>query len=172
MIPVYDPVWASRDQENYFKSHIKKSMKSTKLSPIRDCSAFQPIFKAAASIVALLLLNMGGVASAGPIRLDTVTADAPGKILQTSMIWVPESPVLRGMPAAFRKVFQLAKVPQEAKLRIFADSRYILWINGTYVGRGPNRFHIGGPEYDTYNVAGHLKVGENLVAVFAFSTPS
>lgn len=88
------------------------------------------------------------------------------------MIWVPDTPVFRGMPAAFRKVFQLAKVPGVAKLRIFADSRYILWINGSYIGRGPNRFHIGGPEYDTHDVAGHLKVGENLVAVFAFSTPS
>ena len=51
-------------------------------------------------------------------------------------------------------------------MRVFADSRYLLWINGKYVNHGPCRFDPQGPEYDTLDVAQFLQAGQNtLVAV-------
>ena len=52
-----------------------------------------------------------------------------------------------------------------AALHIFADVRYVLWVNGEYVERGPNRFQPNGPEYDSVNVASHLKRGKNTITV-------
>ena len=39
----------------------------------------------------------------------------------------------------FRRIFDLEVVPEEAPARITADSRYVLWVNGQEVGRGPAR---------------------------------
>lgn len=118
-----------------------------------------------------LLLCAGALAGAEPISFDTVVADESGGRLQESLIWAPGSPPGHGMTAAFRKTHRLETAPRQAKLRIFADCRYVLWINGSYVGRGPNRFQIRGPEYDTYDVTNTLKAGVNLFAVLAFATP-
>ncbi|MCL5019318.1 MAG: alpha-L-rhamnosidase N-terminal domain-containing protein, partial [Patescibacteria group bacterium] len=50
-------------------------------------------------------------------------------------------------------------------LRIFADTRYMLWINGSYVERGPCRFDPKLPEYDILDVAQFLNKGKNVIAV-------
>src|SRR5829696_606908 len=39
--------------------------------------------------------------------------------------------------ALFRRVFNVDDVLQRAPLRLSADSRYVLWVNGTELGRGP-----------------------------------
>ena len=63
------------------------------------------------------------------------------------------------------KTFDLTAEPKSASLRLFADSRYILWINGQYVDRGPCRFDPIGPEFDTLDVTRFLKAGANVIAV-------
>ncbi|MFV1968627.1 MAG: hypothetical protein ACC628_24670 [Pirellulaceae bacterium] len=60
--------------------------------------------------------------------------------LQQSMIWVESVPVGEQTYVVFRKRFELARQPATVNRRIFADSRYILWVNGQYVARGPCRF--------------------------------
>lgn len=37
----------------------------------------------------------------------------------------------------FRKKFHLSERAPSATARVFADSRYVLYINGQYVGKGP-----------------------------------
>lgn len=81
------------------------------------------------------------------------------------MVWVASVPTGRQAYVVFRKTFALAETPVAATLRIFADSRYILWINGHYVGRGPCRFDPKRPEYDVLDVTLHLQAGRNAVAV-------
>ncbi len=87
--------------------------------------------------------------------------------LQKSVIWIPlpaeETP--RAMCVAYRKQFTAAAEPTKAPLHIFADSRYLLWVNGEYVLRGPSRFHPKRPEYDSVDVARWLKKGSNVLAV-------
>ena len=39
----------------------------------------------------------------------------------------------------FRATFDLEATPAGAPARITADSRYVLWVNGHEVGRGPAR---------------------------------
>jgi Bacterial alpha-L-rhamnosidase 6 hairpin glycosidase domain/Alpha-L-rhamnosidase N-terminal domain len=65
----------------------------------------------------------------------------------------------------FRKSFDLQVVPSEALARITADSRYVLWVNGREVGRGPARSQPYRQRYDSYDLAPYLSVGPNVIAV-------
>ncbi|MBN1343949.1 MAG: alpha-L-rhamnosidase N-terminal domain-containing protein [Phycisphaerae bacterium] len=85
--------------------------------------------------------------------------------LQASMIWIGSAPPDKQVYAVFRKTLDLPDKPDAARLRLFADSRYILWINGRYVDRGPCRFDPIAPEYDTLDVRPFLRKGKNALAV-------
>ncbi len=116
----------------------------------------------------LLLGTLATVCAVGLCRhatADAPPADAIGPALQQSMIWLDALPVDREVYVAFRKPFQLDRVPQQAILHLFADSRYILWINGRYVERGPCRFDPIQPQYDTLDVRRYLRSGPNVLAV-------
>lgn len=84
--------------------------------------------------------------------------------LQQNMIWPASQPEGQQAYVAFRKTFELKEKPAAAALYCFADSRYILWINGQYVERGPCRFDPQAPEYDTLDVTRFLRAGPNVVA--------
>lgn len=87
--------------------------------------------------------------------------------LQSSIIWTsltkdsPEAATCVG----FRKEITYKAKPGETTMKIFADSRYMLWINGKYVLRGPCRFDPKGPQYDELNIQPFLKEGTNLIAI-------
>jgi len=86
-------------------------------------------------------------------------------LLQTSCIWSPSSPPGRQAYVAFRKEFDLQALPDNAMLHIFADSRYMLWINDAYVLRGPCRFDPQRPEYDSVDVHAFLRPGANRMMI-------
>ena len=88
-----------------------------------------------------------------------------GALLQTSCIWSASSPPGRQAYVAFRKDFDLPSLPGTATLHLFGDSRYILWINGAYVLRGPCRFDPKRPEYDSVDVRSFLRQGANRIMV-------
>lgn len=101
-------------------------------------------------------------------------SDSFGQSLQGMMIWAPgegtKPPPARFV--AFRKRVTLRKAPANATLRLFADVRYLCWINGGYVARGPARFHPLGPEYDVIDVRPFLKDGDNIIAVVVMAGAS
>src|SRR3954452_236262 len=65
----------------------------------------------------------------------------------------------------FRRTFELRNVPAHAPARLTADSRYVLWVNGQDVGRGPARSQPSRQRYDAYDLAPYLVAGTNAVAV-------
>ncbi|MGC3993618.1 MAG: alpha-L-rhamnosidase N-terminal domain-containing protein [Propionicimonas sp.] len=65
----------------------------------------------------------------------------------------------------FRRTVTLDDVPGVVPLRLTAESRYVLWINGVEVGRGPIRSQPRRLRYDEYDIAGYLRPGVNAVAV-------
>jgi len=88
--------------------------------------------------------------------------------LQSAMIWSSSVPDGKQKYVAFRKTFDLNEAPANAaKLRIFADSRYLLWINGQYVLRGPCRFNPKRAEFDVVDIRTFLKKGKNVMVVLA-----
>ena len=90
---------------------------------------------------------------------------------QQKMIWTEAAPKAEGDTGfvAFRKSFTLADKPKAAELRIFADLRYFLWINGRYVVRGPVRFDPKAPQFDVVDIASQLQPGRNSLAVLVLS---
>ena len=65
----------------------------------------------------------------------------------------------------YRRSFRLDEVPREAPARLTADSRYILYVNGREVGRGPARSQPLRLRYDEYDLAPYLVPGDNAIAV-------
>ena len=68
-----------------------------------------------------------------------------------------------------RHEFELARVPRACELRITADARYRLWINGEHVCRGPARGYPEHWPFDRVDIAPFLRRGRNLLAVQAHS---
>jgi alpha-L-rhamnosidase len=86
-------------------------------------------------------------------------------------VWVgPAHPFdLRDAYVNFRADFSLPAMPDEAVIRLSADSRYRLWINGVFVGRGPERSWPSLMAVDERSVTNLLRVGVNRVAVQVYS---
>ncbi|MBA2316782.1 MAG: hypothetical protein H0V93_03245 [Euzebyales bacterium] len=62
-----------------------------------------------------------------------------------------------------RRVFDVERVAEPVPARVTCDSRYVLFVNGALLGRGPVR---GEPEFlgwDTYDLGPHLLKGRNVV---------
>lgn len=73
----------------------------------------------------------------------------------------------RNVHALFRKKFTLDAAPKKALLQISVDSRYKLYVNGTYIGRGIARCENCAWYFDEHDITAALKRGENLIAVKA-----
>ncbi len=83
-------------------------------------------------------------------------------------IWVKGEAKPRHFYLYARRAFELAGPVRSALLRVTAADRYVLYINGVYVGRGPARSDPRRKSYDTYQVAQHLAPGANVVAIRAY----
>ncbi len=88
---------------------------------------------------------------------------------RTALIWFPDNRAYFDTPrnewCYFRKTLTLPAAPAAAGLRIFADARYRLFVNGGYIARGPARSDPRWQSYDVIDLAPHLRAGENLIAV-------
>src|SRR5207248_1093970 len=80
-------------------------------------------------------------------------------------LWLDKPHRDKNSYACFRRTLELPKVPDAAKLRITADSRYELWINGQFVGHGPVRSWPSPWPVDEYEVASLLNPGKNTVGI-------
>ncbi len=64
-----------------------------------------------------------------------------------------------------RADLELASVPQKAVLHLTADSRYRLWVNGVFTGRGPERSWPASMAIDSRDITHPLRAGRNRLAV-------
>lgn len=81
---------------------------------------------------------------------------------QASWIWTADATPRRNAWVRFRRTFDYAGGP--ASLRVTADSRYTLYVNGERLGQGPVRAWPAHWRYDEYDLAPHLSRGANVVA--------
>ncbi|MBR7156202.1 MAG: hypothetical protein IKD22_05150 [Lentisphaeria bacterium] len=64
--------------------------------------------------------------------------------------------------------FTLDSLPPKCELRITADARYILWVNGQWVNQGPARGYPESYPFDRVDIAPFLRCGENTLAVLHY----
>ena len=78
--------------------------------------------------------------------------------------WIGVNDVVEDAHFAFRRCLSLDHRPETALVRITADARYMLWVNGTFVGRGPARGYPFAQPYDEFDLAPFLRPGANWLA--------
>ncbi len=66
--------------------------------------------------------------------------------------------------ALFRRTFELAAVPGSFRVAVTADARYVLWLNGVRVGRGPLKGTLENYQVETFDLAPLLRPGRNVLA--------
>jgi alpha-L-rhamnosidase len=101
-----------------------------------------------------------------------VPGTASGKLnVPAGVVWIgPAHPFdLRDAYVNFRAAIALEEAPHSAVFRLSSDSRYRLWINGTYVGRGPERCWPSSIAVDEREVTKLLREGVNQIAVQVYS---
>lgn len=96
-----------------------------------------------------------------PRATKTVT---PAIFNEAGWIWICGEAAPRNTVAEFRKKFRVAG-NEPCLLKISADTRYTLWVNGIRLAYGPNRNFTNHYEYDEHHLAGLLRSGLNQVAV-------
>ncbi len=69
----------------------------------------------------------------------------------------------------FRKTFDLPEDPNQFIIHVSADNRYVLFVNGTEVGRGPARSSLYNWNFETYDIASHLQKGKNVIAALVWN---
>lgn len=62
-----------------------------------------------------------------------------------------------------RRVFEVSGLPRSLPARATCDSRYILYLNGREIGRGPARDEPAFLGWDTYELAPYLQAGANVL---------
>lgn len=63
----------------------------------------------------------------------------------------------------FRRQFSLDSIPGKYVVYVSADARYNLYVNGTLVSRGPAAGDLEHWNYETMDLAPHLKKGNNVI---------
>lgn len=64
----------------------------------------------------------------------------------------------------FRREITLKAAPKSAMVRVSADNRFVLFVNGVRVGSGPARGDLAHWRYERLDLAPHLKPGLNVIA--------
>ncbi|MEI6914749.1 MAG: alpha-L-rhamnosidase, partial [Armatimonadota bacterium] len=82
-------------------------------------------------------------------------------------IWAEAEESPRNAYLYARKTFDITTDVEKAKLRVTADSRYRLWINGIFINNGPVPSDPRYQSYDEIDIRKSLQRGANVVAVLA-----
>ena len=94
----------------------------------------------------------------------TLQADAPHHEWKAGWITHPTAPLREPLVLHFRRTLELGSVPAKYTVRVSADNRFILYVNGKRVGDGPARGDLSHWRYERFDLAPYLKAGKNLIA--------
>jgi hypothetical protein len=89
--------------------------------------------------------------------------DPPHREWQASWITHPTAPLREPLVLHFRRSVTLAAVPASYPVRVSADNRFILYVNGHRVGDGPARGDLAHWRYERFDLAPLLQPGKNLI---------
>jgi len=112
---------------------------------------FLPIF-----VVALVLLPLHAQ--------NDLPLDPPHREWQASWITHPTAPLREPLVLHFKRALTLAVVPTSYPVRVSADNRFVLYVNGQRVGDGPARGDLAHWRYERFDLAPLLHPGTNLIA--------
>ena len=112
------------------------------------------------SIFAVFALVLASVALHGQ---TSIQPDSPHREWKASWITHPTAPLRQPIVLHFRHTLDLASVPASYPVRVSADNRFILFVNGNRVGDGPARGDLPHWRYERFDLAPFLHAGPNLI---------
>ena len=95
-------------------------------------------------------------------------------LLPSKWIWTPEKNAddeKEPYIVLFRKSFSMESEPESCSIKISADTKYKLYVNGKFVNFGPARGDKSVWFYDAPDITEHLKKGANVIAVSVLRYP-
>ena len=104
---------------------------------------------------------------AAPIHGFTQTNAPPDpahRVWHASWVTHPTAALREPLVLHFRRSLTLAAAPSSYIVRVSADNRFILYVNGQRVGDGPARGDLTHWRYERFDLAPYLRPGENLIA--------
>lgn len=131
-------------------------------------------------VLIFMLLFLSGLHADGQNRLEGWDAAMiDGRLLEGRWPahWISVQDMSENEYAVchFRKTFELGAAPENFIVHVSADNRYKLYVNGSFVGLGPEYGDVYNWNYSTYDIGPYLKQGVNVVAAvvwnFAASRP-
>src|SRR5690606_3640346 len=64
----------------------------------------------------------------------------------------------------FRTQLNVNRVPNDMRINISADNKYLLYINGTLVSHGPVQSDVFNWKFHTVDISKYLRPGNNIIA--------
>ncbi len=111
----------------------------------------------------LLILSVLIAGSMVLVGQQPTQPDSPHRDWQAQWITHPSPTLHEQLVLHFRRAVTLAEVPRQYIVRVSADNRFILFVNGQRVGDGPARGDLAHWRYERFDLAPLLKTGENLI---------
>jgi alpha-L-rhamnosidase len=111
-------------------------------------------------IIALSVLLLSPCALLGQGQL---APDSAHRDWAASWITHPTAPLREPLVLHFRHSLQLDALPTRYVVRVSADNRFILFVNGQRIGDGPARGNLAHWRYERFDLAPFLKQGSNIV---------
>jgi len=90
-------------------------------------------------------------------------ADPASREWKANWVTHPTAPLREPLVLHFRRFLTLGQVPATYPVRVSADNRFVLYVNGTRVGDGPARGDLAHWRYELFDLTPLLKPGQNLI---------
>jgi alpha-L-rhamnosidase len=117
-------------------------------------------------IVYVLGLTLAPISPAADGKTNLEAEDS----LTGKPIWA-DGDTSEGTVALFRYHFSLPAGMDPLEISIIADTRYEVWLDGNWLGRGPARFSTVRQEFDVYTLDGPI-AGQHTLAVLVQYAPN
>jgi alpha-L-rhamnosidase len=94
---------------------------------------------------------------------DSAPIDGPHRDWRASWVTHPTAPLREPLVLHFRRTLELGAAPATYPVRVSADNRFVLYVNGQRVGDGPARGDLAHWRYERFDLAPLLHSGKNLI---------
>jgi len=112
----------------------------------------------------LFLVLLAPILIGGCFARAQGSGDPKAKFWTAEWITAPNAPQRDEVVLHFRKIIELAEVPQHFDVDVSGDNQFIFYVNQKRVGNGPSRSDLGHWRYETYDLAPFLRTGKNVLA--------
>jgi len=94
---------------------------------------------------------------------ETQAPDPAHREWRAAWVTHPAAPLREPVVLHFRRSLELAAAPASYPVRVSADNRFILYVNGRRAGDGPARGDLNHWRYERIDLAPLLHAGDNLI---------